>query len=116
MNPTSHAIMHTVASSDATLSPAERALLQNLLTGHSAPAVAGMGAPLLLTRKDAARMLSVSRVTLWRMTRDSLLHPVEIMPGTSRYRLEEIEAFARRGMATMPPKTKTRGVRLAVVA
>lgn len=53
---------------------------------------------LLVTQKRAAEVLSVSRATIWRMTKDSLLHPVEILPGTLRYPLREIIALARDGI------------------
>jgi predicted DNA-binding transcriptional regulator AlpA len=49
----------------------------------------GMDERLLLTQKRAAELLSVSRATIWRMTKDSLLHPVEIIPGAWRYPFRE---------------------------
>jgi len=58
--------------------------------------------PLLLNQKDAATMLGISRVTLWRMTKEGFFAPVEILPGTFRYRAEEVEAFARMGKEARP--------------
>lgn len=52
---------------------------------------------LLVTQKRAAELLSVSRVTIWRMTRELILHPVEIIPGTWRYSFREIMALASTG-------------------
>lgn len=60
------------------------------------------GQPLLLNQKDAARMLGISRVTLWRMMKEGFFSPMEILPGTFRYRVEEIEAFARTGKDARP--------------
>ena len=53
---------------------------------------------LLVTQKRAAELLSISRATIRRMTKDCLLHPVEILPGTWRYPFPEIIALARKGM------------------
>jgi predicted DNA-binding transcriptional regulator AlpA len=52
---------------------------------------------LTVSQKAAAKLLSVSRVTIWRMTRDNLLHPVEIFPGTWRYPFEELAILIRQG-------------------
>ena len=49
---------------------------------------------LLVTQKQAAELLSVSRVTIWRMTKDCVFHPVEILPGPWRYRFRELAALA----------------------
>jgi hypothetical protein len=42
----------------------------------------------------------VSRVTVWRMTKDCVLHPVEILPGTWRYRFRELATLALKGIDT----------------
>ncbi|MGH7945262.1 MAG: helix-turn-helix domain-containing protein [Opitutaceae bacterium] len=47
---------------------------------------------------EAAELLSVSRATIWRMTKDCVLHPVEIIPGTWRYPFREIITLARKGV------------------
>lgn len=101
MNPTSRAIIQTVLSTDTSLSAAERSAAQRLIDGQvEAPAVAadGVDERLLVTQKRAAELLSVSRATIWRMTKDCLLHPVEILPGTWRYPFREIVVLARKGM------------------
>lgn len=94
MNATSIAILQTVAATDPSLSPEQRTLLQDLVAGRSVPQ-SRTDQPLLLTQKEAARTLSVSRVTLWRMTRQGILTPVEIMPGMFRYRFDDIATVAR---------------------
>lgn len=98
MNATSRAIIQTVLSTDASLSSAERSAGQRLIDGQvegPAVTVGGADGQLLVTQKRAAELLSVSRPTIWRMTEDCALHPVEIIPGTWRYPYREIAALAR---------------------
>jgi predicted DNA-binding transcriptional regulator AlpA len=100
MNATSRAILQTVLSTDASLSVAERSAAQRLIDGKvEAPDVetGGLNEGLLVTQKRAAELLSVSRATIWRMTKDCILHPVEILPGTLRYSLREVFALAQKG-------------------
>lgn len=100
MNATSRAILQSVVTADAALSAPERAALQRVIEGNFETTEAipsTSNAPLLLTQKDAAKLLSVSRVTVWRLTRDQVLHPVEILPGTWRYAYDEIAKLARVG-------------------
>lgn len=97
MNPTTRAILQTVMASDAALSEVERGLVQRLVTGSLGERVAfgvAEGERLLITQKRAAELLSVSRSTIWRMTKDFTLHPVEIFPGTWRYRFHEVARIA----------------------
>jgi len=106
MNPTSRAIFQSVISSDATLTGSERAALERLLRGESPIPVATMGGPdeqLLLSQKKAAKLLDVSRVTVWRMTKECVLHPVEILPGTWRYPYREIVGLARGSEPMLSP-------------
>lgn len=104
MNDTSRAIFQTVLSSDQSFSPEERGALQRLIEGRPdsvrKPTV-NVDEHLLITQKRAAEILSVSRATIWRMTKDAVLHPVEIVPGTCRYRLKEILSLAQNGVAGM---------------
>lgn len=100
MNATSRAILQSVVTTDAALSALERGALQRVLEGlfeSAETTTRASDAPLLLTQKDAAKLLSVSRVTVWRLTRDQVLHPVEILPGTWRYAYDEIAKLARVG-------------------
>ena len=102
MNPTSRAILQTVMSTDGSLTPDERDFVQRLISGEmTAPpsTPSPTSARLLVTQKRAAELLSVNRVTIWRMTRDCLLHPVEILPGMWRYPFHEIMRLAQRGAA-----------------
>jgi len=91
----------------------EQGILQSLINGqrllqYSAPRPAD--GPLLLTQKEAARMLSVSRVTLWRMTRNGVFRPIEILPGTVRYAYEEIAGFARAGWRSVKIRSHKSGL------
>ena len=72
--------------------------MQRVINGEAEIPVASIGGTeerLLVTQKTAAELLSVSRVTIWRMTKDCALHPVEILPGTWRYRYQESGVIAR---------------------
>ncbi len=100
MNPTSRAILQTVLTSDTALSEPERDVMQRLVSGIVESALMPARAndePLLVTQKAAAKILSVDRVTVWRMTRDGMLHPVEILPGTWRYLWVELVELAKTG-------------------
>lgn len=97
MNTTSRAILETVLSTDTSLSLAERDAVERLITGKPGSGIArsvGEVDRLLVTQKVAAELLSVSRITIWRMTRDGVLSPIEVLPKTWRYRFEEIAAIA----------------------
>lgn len=50
-------------------------------------------APLLLTQRDAARVLGLSRQTLFRWARAGVLRPVEIA-GVRRYRVDDLKRLA----------------------
>lgn len=115
MNATSRAILQTIASSDDSLSEGERAAIRRLLDGHTevVAATPQSSEPLLLTQKMAATILCVSRVTIWRLTKDHVLHPVEILPGTWRYAFDEIARLARSGYAAVAGPNATQRPRLA---
>lgn len=119
MNPTSRAILQTVFATDVSLTVAERDFVQRLISGQTEPAQkAPMGdEKLLVTQKRAAELLSVNRVTIWRMTKDSLLHPVEILPGMWRYPLNEIARLAQWGaVAAVGPLREGIGAKIASAA
>lgn len=88
--------------SEPTVAPrtATRPIEPTPIVGAAAPAPSPSLEPLqsvLLTQRDAAKILGVSRVTVWRMTCDHVLHPVELLSGTVRYRREEIMKLAASG-------------------
>ncbi len=65
--------------------------------------------PRLLTIMETAKLLSVSRTTLWRMTLDGDIPAIRFRhTGTSRYNLDDIEAFIR-GERAEPGECKEKG-------
>lgn len=100
MNTTSRAILQTVLTTDSTLSKPERDAVQRIIEGNieAVMPVAAVDDRLLVTQKKVAELLSVSRVTVWRMTKDCVLHPVEILPGTWRYSYREVATLAHPKM------------------
>lgn len=53
--------------------------------------------PLLCTMSDAAERLGISRSSIWRMRKLKRIGTVEIMPGTYRIRVADIEALVANG-------------------
>jgi predicted DNA-binding transcriptional regulator AlpA len=50
--------------------------------------------PLLMGMSASAKLLGVSRATLWRMTKAGLLQKSEVLPGSFRLRRADLEAVA----------------------
>jgi len=103
MNATSRTLLQTVLTTDGSLSLGERGIVQRVLNGEAdlaVDSVENVDERLLVTQKTAAEMLSVSRVTIWRMTKECVLHPVEILPGTWRYSYRELAKLARHGLGS----------------
>ncbi len=50
--------------------------------------------PLLMGMSASAKLLGVSRATLWRMIKGGLLQKVEVLPGSFRLRRADLEAIA----------------------
>ena len=67
------------------------AALAGRLPGDDAPQDSG---PLLMTMKDAADFLGVSRVTIWRMVKEQTLRPVEIRRGVFRIRRADLQELS----------------------
>jgi predicted DNA-binding transcriptional regulator AlpA len=49
--------------------------------------------PLLLGMTASAKLLGVSRATLWRMIKGGLLQKIEVLPGSFRLRRADLEAI-----------------------
>jgi predicted DNA-binding transcriptional regulator AlpA len=96
LNATSRAVLLATLTTDAELSITERDAIRRLISGEAENHLPDQRQPerLLVNQKSAAALLGVSRVTIWRMTKDGVLHPVEILPGTWRYRYAEISDVA----------------------
>ena len=78
----------------ASLDRKQRAL--QVLKGETPPAPATTG-PMLLTLGKAAKLLGVSRSTIYRLITRGTLPSVEIAQGRARVRRADIEALARDG-------------------
>ena len=64
----------------------------------------GKPTALLVSQAEAARLLSISRVTVYRMVKDGMLHPVKLR-GAVRYRLSELEQLANgEALTSVVPK------------
>ena len=70
---------------------------ENILNRSDVPNLATQPEqPLLLTMTAAAKLLGVSRVTLWRMVKDGDIRPVEITPNVFRIRRQDLNKIASR--------------------
>jgi len=75
--------------------PDQQSAIDRILEGKvEAPAPVPTG-PLLLMMGDAAKLLGVSRATVWRLVKAGKLDRVELLPGTFRVRRADIEGIAR---------------------
>ena len=54
----------------------------------------GASGPLLMGMSASAKLLGVSRATLWQMTKAGLLQRIEVLPGSFRLRRADLEAIA----------------------
>ena len=54
----------------------------------------------LLSIRQAADALGISRTSIWRLLRDGRLPTVEIRPGSRRVPSQAVTEFARRGVPT----------------
>lgn len=75
-------------------SPEQLAAIDRVLNGTAATQAPTTSGPLLMMVTDAAKLLGVSRATIWRLTKVGKLMPVEILPGTFRIRRTDIEKLA----------------------
>lgn len=78
------------------------------LRGETEPARRPAVGPLLLGMGQAARLLNVSRATLWRILQAGTIKKVELFPGSFRVRREDVEALAA-GEFGFSPKVSKRG-------
>ena len=90
VNATTYRAVKAVLAGDDTITCDQRDSALALLTGR-VPKQDQL--PLLLTQKQAARLLGVSRFTIRNMTREGQLHPVRVHE-CRRYRRDEVDALA----------------------
>lgn len=97
VNSTARSLLETVLSIEAGLNATERHVVDVLLHGslvRDAEVSPSGPQQFLLTQKEAARRLSVSRVTIWRFVKDGHLTAVELPNGSLRYRCADVLALA----------------------
>ena len=73
--------------------PEQQGLIERILDGRAAVMAPAPAGPLLLGMGAGAKLLGVSRATLWRMIRAGRLVKVEVLPGSFRVRRADIEAI-----------------------
>ena len=95
MKPATQQMIKLALASDETVQADVTRYIEAALAGGlpqcDAPADNG---PLLMTMKDAADFLGVSRVTIWRMVKEQTLRPVEIRPGVFRIRRADLHELS----------------------
>lgn len=72
--------------------PEQQAEINLVLEGKSR--VEAPAGPLLLGMTAAAKLLGISRATLWRMIKAGVLQKVEVLPGSFRMRRADLERLA----------------------
>jgi len=72
--------------------PEQQAAIDRILEGKPTLAPEPPKGPLLMMIKDAAALLGVHRVTIWRLVRAGRLEPVELL-GSVRVRRADVEAI-----------------------
>ena len=78
-----------------------RAALSAIASAQADPS--SVEVPLLMGMGDSAKLLGVSRATLWRMLRDGRLTKVEIYHNAFRLRRSDILALVNARTASQPP-------------
>ena len=74
--------------------PEQLEVIDQVLAGKVPSAAPSTTGPLLLGMAASAKLLGVSRATLWRMMKVGKLERVEVLPGSHRLRRTDVEAIA----------------------
>lgn len=107
MNAQCRSLVPSIRSADCDAIEPKSQPLELALSGE--PSATAMLLPRgLLTQKEAAHFLSISRSTLWRMTKEGIFTLREMRPGMWRYKFSEIEAFINGGRQEPPGLRPTR--------
>ena len=75
-------------------SPEMQAEIDRILEGQFPARVQMPTGPMLLGMTPAAKLLGVSRATLWRIIKAGRLSKVEVLPGSFHIRRADLEALA----------------------
>jgi excisionase family DNA binding protein len=75
-------------------SPAMLEEIDRILEGKVQARMEATTGPLLCGMSPAAKLLGVSRSTIWRMIKAGRLGKVEVLPGSFRVRRADLEAIA----------------------
>jgi excisionase family DNA binding protein len=81
--------------------PDEQARIDRILEGKDANQDHPMSGPLLMGMTDSAKLLGISRATLWRMIQAGRLQKIEILPGSFRIRRSDLLALVQSGSALL---------------
>ena len=75
-------------------SPEQMGAIDDILESRIPEKTIAASGPLLMGMSASAKLLGVSRATLWRMTKAGLLQRIEVLPGSFRLRRADLEAIA----------------------
>jgi predicted DNA-binding transcriptional regulator AlpA len=79
--------------------PEQQEAIDRILDGKQETNTPQAAGPLLMGMSDAAKLLGVSRATLWRMLQAEKFQKVEILPGSFRLRRVDLENFVNGKVA-----------------
>ena len=110
MSPEGKLLLQSISKRDKTLTEQERALIEALLSGISAPGLGSSEPPPdnLLKLSAVAIWLDVSEATIRRLDDDDELVPLYITPDLPRYDPKEVDAFLATRRA-IRDQARTRG-------
>ena len=75
--------------------PEQRVAIERILRGEPpSPCLSPKTGPLLLRMSQAAKLLGISRTSVWRAIAAGRLQKIEILPNSYRVRREDVEALA----------------------
>jgi excisionase family DNA binding protein len=74
-------------------SPEQIETIDGILEGKIQKPTTQTVGPLLMGMTASAKLLGVSRATLWRMIKRGLLQKIEVLPGSFRLRRADLEAI-----------------------
>lgn len=80
-----------------TAPPDQLARIDRILAGETDTAPPPPTGPLLMSVAQGARLLGVSKATMWRMVQRGRLQRLELLPGSYRVRRTDLERIAAGG-------------------